>query len=48
MGVDGIVVRLFRQDITGQLLAEFYTPLIKGENIPNDTLDEDFMLIHSD
>ena len=48
MGVHGIVVRQFRQDFTGQLFTEFYTPLIEGENIPNDTLDEDFMFIHSD
>jgi hypothetical protein len=48
MGVHGIVVRQFRQDFTGRLLAEFCTPLVEGENISNDTLDEDFMFIHSD
>jgi hypothetical protein len=45
MGIDRFVVSQFRQDILGQLLAELNAPLIETENIPDHSLDENFMLI---
>ena len=35
----------FRQDALGQLFAQFHTHLIKGVNVPDDSLGENFMLI---
>ena len=42
------VIGQFRQNIGGQLLAEFHAPLVKAENVPDHALGEDFVLIHGD
>ena len=42
------VIGKFRQDALGQLLAQFHAPLVKTENIPDDTLDKDLVLVHGD
>ena len=48
MGVDRGLGIQFRENFTGQLLAQLYTPLVKTEDIPDDALNEDFVFIHGD
>jgi len=43
-----LVVLQLREDLSGQLLAQLDTPLIEGENVPDDPLDEDFVFIQGD
>ena len=33
------------QNMRSQLFAQFHAHLIKGINVPNDTLDENFMFV---
>ena len=40
------VVFQFRKDFIGQLFAKLNTPLIEAENIPDNSLHENFMLVH--
>lgn len=46
VGVDLAFLTQFRQDSLGQLLSEFDTPLVKGVDVPDDTLHEDLVFIH--
>ena len=43
-----LVVLQLRKDLSGQLLAQLDTPLIEGENVPDDPLNEDLMFIQGD
>ena len=38
----------FRLDLLCKLLAKLDTPLVVGVNVPDDALDEDFVLVRSD
>ncbi len=38
----------FRHDVLRQRLSELHAPLVKGINVPDDALDENFMLVQGD
>lgn len=40
-----VVVLKFGINFTGELLAQFHTPLVEAENIPDHPLHEDFVLV---
>jgi hypothetical protein len=42
---DLFIVIQFRKDTFGQLLAQFYTPLVKTKDVPDDALNKDLMFV---
>src|SRR5476649_3047007 len=38
----------FRQNAVGELFTQLNAPLVKGEDIEDDALREDFVLVHGD
>ena len=48
MGAYRLIARQFRLYSAGQLFAQFHSPLVKGKNIPDHTLDKYLVLVHGD
>ena len=46
MGIYAFVIFYFRQNIVGQLFAEFDAPLVEWENVPDNSLDKYFVFVH--
>ena len=38
----------FRQDLVRQLFTQLHTPLIKAEDVSDNTLYKDFVFVHRD
>ena len=43
-----ILIMKLREDFLCELLTEFNSPFIETEDVPDNTLDRDFVLIHGD
>ena len=48
MSADCFLIDQFRQNLIGQLLAQFHAPLVKAENVPDYPLDKDLVFVHGD
>lgn len=48
MGRSGVSFLNFRLNLLCKLLAKFYAPLVVRVYIPDDTLNEDFVLVRGD
>ena len=46
MAADFAIIFQFRKDLTGQLFAQFNTPLVKAVDVPDNTLYKYFVLLH--
>ena len=44
--MDGVIIFQFRQYLFCQLFSQFNTPLVKTKDIPDNSLNKDFVLIH--
>jgi len=48
MGRDQAIAPQFREDSPCKLLSQLHTPLVKAEDVPDNSLNKDFMLVHRD